>query len=215
MLESIDANKKDKNNKLLENLSEQLFKKIFSFKNEKAPEVIKVNNKYFLMEIKSTEKKSRPINDPDVLKAINMQLNFQNKVKGNTSIVKDISMGGFDKAKVEKFASDNALNLKVYKITSLKQNEIFSEGIIKRIFEAKDGEVDLITDSTLTKNFLIFSVKTQFKIIDKNSNEFEKYEAKARLNLINKIYQIFDERLNQKYKVELNKRTIDRVKNSF
>jgi peptidyl-prolyl cis-trans isomerase D len=124
-------------------------------------------------------------------------------------------MGGFDKAKVEKFASDNALNLKVYKITSLKQNEIFSEGIIKRIFEAKDGEVDLVTDSTLTKNFLIFSVKTQFKIIDKNSNEFEKYEAKARLNLINKIYQIFDERLNQKYKVELNKRTIDRVKNSF
>ena len=99
-------------------------------------------------------KKSRPINDPDVLKVINAQLDFQNKVKGNTSIVKDISMGGFDKAKVEKFASDNGLSLKAYKISSLKQNEIFSEGIIKRIFEAKDGEVDLITDSTLAKNFL-------------------------------------------------------------
>ena len=29
------------------------------------------------------------------------------------------------------------------------------------------------------------------------------------------IYKIFDEGLNRKYKVELNKRTIDRVKNSF
>ena len=48
-----------------------------------------------------------------------------------------------------------------------------------------------------------------------NSNEYEQYEAKARLNLINKIYQSYDESVNQKYKVKLNQRTIDRVKNSF
>ena len=58
-------------------------------------------------------------------------------------------------------------------------------------------------------------IKTQYKKIEKNSNEFEQYEAKARLNLINKIYKVFDEQLNQKYKVELNQKTIERVKNSF
>ena len=124
-------------------------------------------------------------------------------------------MGGFDEAKMEKFANDNNLELKEYKILNLKQNEIFTEGFIKRIFLTKDGEIDLITDSTLTKSFLILAVKTQYKKITKNSNEFEQYEAKARLNLINKIYRTFDENLNKKYKVELNKRTIDRVKNSF
>ena len=77
------------------------------------------------------------------------------------------------------------------------------------------GKVDLITDSTLTKNFLVLAIKTQYKKINKDSNEFEKYEAKARLNLTNKIYRTFDENLNQKYKVELNKKTIDRVKSSF
>ena len=79
----------------------------------------------------------------------------------------------------------------------------------------KYGEINLITNSTLTKSFLISTKKTEYKNLDKNSNEFEKYEAKARLNLINKIYQSYDESVNQKYKVELNKRTIDRVKNSF
>mgnify|MGYP007000050292 len=79
-------------------------------------------------------------------------------------------------------------------------------------FLTKDGEVDLITDSTLTKNFLILVVKTQYKKIEKNSNEFDQYEAKARLDLVNKIYRTFDDNLNQKYKVELNKKTIDRVK---
>ena len=155
------------------------------------------------------------MNDPEVLKTINAQLNFQNKIENNTSIMKDISLGGFNEVKIKKFATDNNLELKEYKISSLKQNEIFSEGIIKRIFLTKDGKVDLITDSTLTKNFLILAVKTKYDKIEKTSNEFEKYEAKARLNLVNKIYRAFDENLNQKYKVELNKRTIDRLKNSF
>jgi peptidyl-prolyl cis-trans isomerase D len=214
-IKSIDSNKKDKNDKKIKNLSDNLFKKIYVIKNKKSPEVLKVDGKYFLAEIKSIEKNNRPVNDPDVLKAINAQLSFQNKIENNASIIKDISMGGFDEAKMEKFASDNNLRLKEYKISSLKQNEIFTEGIIKRIFSTKDGKIDLITDSTLTKNFLVLVVKTQYKKIEKNSNEFEQYEAKARLNLVNKIYRTFDENLNKRYKVELNKRTIDRVKNSF
>ena len=100
-------------------------------------------------------------------------------------------------------------------ICNLKQNEIFSEGIIKRIFLTKNGEVDLVTNSTLTKNFLILSIKTEFKNLNKSSSVFEKYEAKARLNLINKIYKTFDDQLNSKYKVVINQKTIDRVKNSF
>ena len=105
--------------------------------------------------------------------------------------------------------------VKNYKISSLKQNDIFSEGLIKQIFLTKDDEINLLTNNTLTKSFLISTKKTDFKKLDKNGNEFEQYEAKARLNLINKIYQSYDENANQKYKVEVNQRTIDRVKNSF
>ena len=124
-------------------------------------------------------------------------------------------MGGFNKEKFLKFAQDNNLEIKDYKINSLKQNEVFSEGIIKRIFLTKDNEIDLITNNTLTKSFLVFTIKSDFKNLTRNTNEYEKYEAKARLNLINKIYESHDNNLNEKYEVELNQRTIDRVKNSF
>ena len=110
---------------------------------------------------------------------------------------------------------DNNLEIKDYKINSLKQNEVFSEGIIKRIFLTKDNEIDLVTDNTLTKSFLVFTIKSDFKNLSRNTNEYEKYEAKARLNLINKIYESHDNNLNEKYEVKLNQRTIDRVKNSF
>ena len=130
-------------------------------------------------------------------------------------MLKYISMGAFDKEKYLKFAIDNKLEVRDYKITKLQQNEIFSEGIIKRIFLTKDGEIDLITNSTLTKSYLVLAIKTEYDNLKKSSNEYEQYEAKARLNLINKIYQSHDNNLNEKYKVELNQRTIERVKNSF
>tara|TARA_Y100000816_G_C25896685_1_gene467779 strand:+ start:181 stop:555 length:375 start_codon:yes stop_codon:yes gene_type:complete len=124
-------------------------------------------------------------------------------------------MGGFDKKKMSEFATQHNLKIKNYELQSLKDENVFTEGINKRIFLIKDGEVDLITNSKLSKNFLILSDKTKFKKLNKNSNEYEQYEAKARLNLVNKIYRTFDENLNKQYKVEFNKRTIERVKNSF
>ena len=51
------------------------------------------------------------MNDPDVLKAINKQLNFQSKIENNTSIMKDISVGGFDKVKMTSFAKKNNLRI--------------------------------------------------------------------------------------------------------
>ena len=215
IINKVDINKRDQNKKKLEKLSDNLFKKIYFIQKEKEPQVIKTDNKYYLAEIKSIKKNTKPMNDPEVLKALNTQLIFKNKIDNNTSILKDISMGGFDITKIKQFAKKNNLELKNYELTDLKQNEIFTEGIIKRIFLTKNNQVDLITNSNLTKNFLVLAVSTKYKNIEKSSNEFERYEAKARLDLINKIYQAFDDQLNQKYKVELNQKTIDRVKNSF
>ena len=214
-LEKVDANKENENKKKVEKLSDKLFKKIYNLKSIETPEIINLENKYYLAEISKIEKKNRPFADPKVQEALNAQLSFKNKIEINTSIIKDISMGAIDSTSFEKFALDNELEIKEYKISNLKQNDVFSEGIIKRIFLNKDGKVDLITDNTLTKSFLVLGIKTQFKDLKKDSNDYEQYEAKARLNLINKIYQTHDKNLNEKYKVELNQRTIDRVKNSF
>ena len=211
----INAKKEYENKNKIKNLPDNLFKKIYNIKTPQSPEVINVNSKYFLAEIKDEEKKNKSINDPEVLEALNAQLSFKKKIENNTSLAKDISLGAFDNENFKKFADDNGLDVNDYKISNLKQNDIFDEGLVKRIFLTIDGDINLITNSTLTKSFLISTKKTIYKKLGKNSNEFEQYEAKARLNLINKIYQSYDENANEKYKVDVNQRTIDRVKNSF
>ena len=214
-IEKINAKKEDANKNKVKKISDELFKKIFNLKSLNSPEIINLNNKYFIAEITKIEKINRSISDPEVQEALNAQLNFKSKIENNTSIIKDISMGAMNKEKFAKFALDNNLDIKNYKIENLKQNDIFSEDIIKRIFLTKDGAVDLIANNTLTENFLILIEKTEYKNLKKNSNLYDQYEAKARLNLINKIYQSHDNNLNEKYKVEFNERTIERVKNSF
>ena len=213
-INKINANKENENKKKI-NLSDSLFKKIYNLSSINTPEIINLNNKYYLAEISNIEKKNRPFNDTEVQKALNAQLNFKSKIENNSSIIKDISMGALDKDKFNQFAKKNELEIKDYKINSIKQNDIFSEAVIKRIFLTNNEEIDLISNNTLTKSFLIFVVSTDYKDLKKESNEYEQYEAKARLNLINKIYQSHDNNLNEKYKVELNQRTIERVKNSF
>jgi len=215
LIKKINAKKEDENKNKIKDITDELFKKIYNFNSIKSPELININNKYYLVQVSNIEKKIRPFKDSEVQEALDAQLNFKSKIEKNTSIIKDISMGALNKDQFKKFALDNGLEIKNYKINNLKQNEIFSEDIIKRIFLKKDNDIDLIVNNTLTENFLIMVVKTNYKNINKNSNEYEKYEAKARLNLINKIYQSHDNNLNEKYKVVLNQRTIERVKNSF
>ena len=59
-------------------------------------------------------------------------------------------------------------------------------------------EINLITDSNLSKNFLILALKTNYKKFDKKTNKYDQYKAKAKLNLVNRIYEIFDQRIMQR-----------------
>ena len=151
LIERINSKKEDENKTKIKNLPDDLFKKIYNLSSIKSPEIINFNNKFYIAEISNIEKKNRSFNDPQVQEALIAQLNFKNKIEKNNSILKDLSMGAFNKEKYEKFALDNQLEIKDYQIKDLKQNEIFSEGVIKRIFLAKDGEIELITNNTLRK----------------------------------------------------------------
>ncbi len=213
-IKKVNATKQNENGKKIENLTDDFFKKLY-FKKQKNSEIIKADNKYFLAQIKFIEKKQKTLKDKKVLEAIKKQLNLKTIIENNTTLSKDISLGGFDQKKIETFAKKNGLELKDYEISNLKQNEIFAEGIIKRIFLIKDGEVNLITNSSLSESFLVLAVKTKYKELKRSSNEFEQYEAKTRLDLVNKIYRTFDSQLNQKYNVKINQKTVDRVKSSF
>ena len=75
--------------------------------------------------------------------------------------------------------------------------------------------LQLITNSQLTKNYIILSKKTEKLPFDKNNKDYEQYRTKARLNLANQIYRDFDKTVNDKYDVKINENVLNRIKNTL
>ena len=67
----------------------------------------------------------------------------------------------------------------------------------------------------LKENFIIKTDKTYYKKISQNSDDYEKFKLRAKLNISQSIYNIYDKSVNKKYNVEINKKTFDRIKNSL
>ena len=126
-----------------------------------------------------------------------------------------MSEGVFNKDQLQKFSSDKNLEIKKTTIRDIKNETIFNSNIIKEIFKVNDGDFQLITNSLLTKNYIVFSEKTERLLFNKDIKDYEKYKTKAKFNLANQAFSTFDRTINNKYDVEVNTKVLNRIKNSF
>ena len=193
----------------------ELIKKIYLLQEINKPALIDYNNKYYLGEISSVVNNQQSLNNKDVTDYLKKQIQLKNKIIKNTEITKNIGIKKFNKLEFQKFADDNSLQVYSIKLKSVKNNEVFSESLIRRIFETNDGQIRLISSSTLDKNFIILSEKTSRNPIKSDNKKYKDYLQKAKLNLAKEIYEIYDKSINKKYDVTTNKNVITRIKNSF
>ena len=215
IIESVNVLKKDKKGNDLTDVGKELFNKIYSIKDTNKLELINVSNKYYLSEVLNIEKISRGLEDKKIKEAIVSQLKTKHIIENNTKIVKDMSEGVFNKEKFQKFSDDNNLKIQRMVIKDVKNETIFNSDMIKEIFKVNDGDFQLITDSYLTKNYIIFSKKTEKLPFNKNVKEYKQYKSKAKLSFANQIYRTFDETINSKYNVKINEKVLNRIKNTL
>ncbi len=203
---------KGKKNK---NLEKQIFQKVFNLKELNEPELIKIDNKYFLAEITNMEKKSIPIDNSEIQRVVKEQITIQNKLQKSTELLKDIRSGKFNEIEMKNFANKNKLVIQNIIIKGLDENIIFSKDMIKKIFQTEDERIELITNSKLSDVFIVFINNTKYDKLEKDTDKFNKYKSLAKLNFANEIYSSYDKSLNAKYDIELNNKVITRIKNSF
>ena len=211
----VDIEKKDNSGKKFDSINEKLFKKVYSLNQTKVPKLYNIDNKFFVAEVTSAKKIKPNINEKNVKQSITNQIKIKNIFENNTRIAKEISLGTFNKSQMVKYAKEISIPINETRIESLKGNKVFNEDIVREIFKTEEKKINLITDRTLSKNFIVFVNKTEKKKLDKNSKTYEKYKLKAKLNLSNKIYKTYDESVNNKYKIDLNSKVLDRIKNSL
>ena len=63
--------------------------------------------------------------------------------------------------------------------------------------------------------YLAKIIKSHHENISKNSNEFAKYNNQTNKKMRDNMYSSYDYLLNKKYKVKINQKTLERVKNYY
>ena len=129
----------------------------------------------------------------------------------NRSVLEDIQKKEFDNNRFSEFAGEN---LKKVSLNSINDDNTFEANSIKILYSMPINSFTLVSD----KNNEIYLVKivnsknNQYNENDQNYLTFVQNEnTENRKNILGS----YDQLLNKKYKVKLNQKTIDRVKNYF
>ncbi len=196
-------------------LDKKIIQSFFKLKKENTVEFINLDKKYYIVELIKISQVQKDKNDKDVRDSIKAQINIENKINKNSKLAKEINDKSFSRSQMDLFAKENNLEIESTTLTKLEDDNIFSPGVIKRIFETNNKSINLITDNMLKDNFIIYVKDTKLPKIKKQNENYENYKLKAKLRLANDIYNIYDLSLNRKYNVEINNKTLNRIKNSF
>ena len=183
--------------------------KIYSLRSNKI-DLVENGNEYILYSISKTEGKTPDINDNLVKNEI-LELIFQkNKFDFNKDLIEKIQNKEFNNDTFLEMSKDLSENKT---INSIEDNSLFSQNSIKLLYSLPINSFTLVNDDN-NNIFLTKILKSETKSLN-NDESFNKYLEKQTTSNRNSILKSYDVFLNEKYKVELNQQTIDRVKNYF
>ena len=190
-------------------LDKSIVQKAFYLNDQITSELIEIKGSFYLIGINEIVKK-KPLTLNDKIKK-----NIINKIKKKNIDSKANSLSN-------KIKEENIFNQLVSKKTKfvkqlelknrLEENKTFSPNQIQEIFSLKKNESLVLKGS---KNYLIKAIDASYDRTKSNDEMDKLYERQVTISFDEQIMQSFDKFLNNKYKVKINQKVLDRITNSF
>ena len=211
---------KDRNNKkgiLQENLNQDLVNKIFELKSKEVNDInlLEYENEYALVIIDKIENSIPHTASKKFKEKIIRGLVDRNIFDYNTRLMTKIKTNTFAVSDFTELANTNQIGIKNISINGIRDNDFFSSNANNQIFKLREKNLIIVEEIKKNKTFLVLVKEVQKVNLNKNSDDYKRYYNEAAINLKNNIYSSFDHYINQKYKVEINYQTLERVKNYF
>ena len=129
----------------------------------------------------------------------------------NRSVLKEIQNKKFDDNKFKEMAGNN----KEYStISSIEDDNKFETSSVKMLYSLPINSYTLVSDED-DKIYLVKLLSSKKNTFSENDKNYLSYVSRENTNTRKSIIQSYDQLLNSKYQVQLNQKTIDRVKNYF
>ena len=206
---------KDINSKMNKKITKDLIEKIFNIKEIEPTVLIEDKNKYFIVELVKTESIQKGIGDDFIKKEILLDLGKKTKRRLITEIIDKINKNNFNKYDFDKLSKNENVNIKKISLNNLNDDKILKKEIVKQIYTFPEKRVIIVNDIGLSENFLIYIDKIKNVTIDENSEEYQKYFNLSKNQIVNELYNTYENYIEKKYKIDINYQTLDAIKNSY
>ena len=121
----------------------------------------------------------------------------------------------FIKSDFNKLSKDKNLSIKKVHLKNKNDNKILKEELLNQIYSFPEKKVIVAHDINLTENFLIYIDKIENVTINKKSDEYKKYLNLSKTRITNGLLNTYDDYIKKRYKVDINYKALDTVKNYF
>ena len=185
----------------------EIEKKIFDLRKNTF-DIIETENEYVLYKINKIEQKSPDTEDVQTKNEI-LELIFQQKrFDYNKDLLSKIRNKNFSDADFSKMHKEN---FETITLNSIKDAEKFDTNSIKLLYSLPEKSFALIYEN----NDIYLAKIKKFINVQFDNNNYRNISNEQKTNRKQRLLKSYDELLNDKYKVTLNKKTIQRVKNYF
>ena len=188
----------------------EIEKKIYQLRDNKF-DIIEDENDYVLYQIQNIENRDPDLKDKQTREEIIELISQKNKFEYNSDLLKRIKNNDFNKNDFLNMGKDK---IEKIELNSVKDNKKFDINAIELLYSMPVNTITLINDE---KNNIYLARINSFKDMEIRNDEdnFKNYIIKQKTNNKNSILKSYDLFLNNKYKVNLNQKTIERIKNNF
>ena len=190
--------------------SKQINEDLIYSKKASKIDLIESGDNFLLYNIDNQYDRTPDLND-EIIKGEIVELIYQKgKFDYNREIIEEIQKKKFDNSKFEELAGSN----KEYSsINSIEDDKLIDINSVKMLYALPVNSFALVNKED--KIYLVKITGTNKNSFNKTDEKYLKFVNSQNTNNRKSILQSYDQLLNDKYQVQLNQKTIDRVKNYF
>ena len=174
-------------------------------------DIIENGDSFILYSIDDKFNRNPNINDITTRNEIAELLYQKNMFDFNRSVLEEIQNKTFNDIRFNEMGEDKINDLS---LASINDVEKFEKNSINMLYTLPTNSFTLINDKD-NKIYLVKIINSKNNSFNENDENYIKFVKDQNTNNRKNILQSYDQLLNNKYQVELNQKTIDRVKNYF
>ncbi len=191
--------------------NDDLLQEIYKQRNDQVLNLLDKSDFFLLYEIKNLKKVLPSFESKDFIKMVKNDLYEKNKFKVNKDLMQKIQKKEFRDEDFSKLSNGLINSLK---INSINDANKFTKDSVNLLYSLAINSFSLVSDEE--NNIYLVKIKNIIENnLNKNSQDNETFVKKTNNKIRDRIFNSYDFLLNEKYKITINEKALDRMKNYF